>query len=149
MHGAVEFSGDNWVTKLAAEGTSTPAADVWSNAPATNDGENLNSLGDWEIDAATIGVFNAHGSPLLVKTATGWSSGSTIYPADTATNASIEATVTGTLTDTLNDDTHGTTGMEGSKLTHAASAHYMVHSFVKYWNGATITWTLTNSSAMF
>ena len=34
-------------------------------------------------------------------------------------------------------------------LTHAASAHYMIHSFIKYWNGATINWTLTNGNTMF
>ena len=88
----------------------------------------------------------------MAKTNVGWSDASAIYPAATATDASISASITNTgpgLADTFNDDSHATTGWVAEKLTHAASAHYMIHSFVKYWSGATINWTLTNSSAMF
>ena len=81
-----------------------------------------------------------------------WSGATTIYPGATETDVTIAASITDSvcgLTDTLNDDLHATTGMKAAGLTHAASAHYMIHSFIKYWNGATINWTLTNSSAMF
>ena len=130
------------------------AATLWGNAAATNDAENLNALGDWEVDASSLGAFNTHGdtAAVITKTAVGWSDASAIYPAATVTDATISASITNTgggLADTLNDDSHATTGWIAAKLTHAASAHYMIHSFVKYWSGATINWTLTNSSAMF
>ena len=39
--------------------------------------------------------------------------------------------------------------MRAPKLAHSASAHYMIHSNIKYWEGTAITWTLTNSSNIF
>ena len=109
-------------------------------------------MGDWEVDASSLGVFNTHGTAVIAKTNVGWSDASAIYPAATATDATISASITDTgagLADTFNDDSAAVTGWVAAKLTHAASAHYMIHSFVKYWSGATINWTLTNSSAMF
>ena len=37
--------------------------------------------------------------------------------------------------------------MKTAELTHSASAHYMIHSNIKYWSGATINWTLADSSS--
>ena len=148
LYGTKEWhTTDNWVVKGAAAGVNHPAADIlWANDLATNDAENLNEDGDWEVDAASLGEFNTHGTVAVAKSTTSWSDATTIYPGATATDVTIAASVTGTLTDTLNDDL---VSMKAAGLTHAASAHYMIHSFIKYWNGATINWTLTNSSAMF
>ena len=154
MHGTTEWnSATAYVKKLAADGTSLPwVSTVWSNSDSTNSAANLNDMGDWEVDASSLGVFNTHGTAVIAKTNVGWSDASAIYPAATATDATISASITDTgagLADTFNDDSAAVTGWVAAKLTHAASAHYMIHSFVKYWSGATINWTLTNSSAMF
>ena len=159
MHGTVEWtSTTKYVDKALADANSLPfAATNWANSDASDSTEYLNDMGDWEVDASSLGVFNTHGTTtgvaaVVAKTAVGWSDASAIYPAATVTDATISASITDTgagLTDTFNDDSHGTSGWAGTKLTHAASAHYMIHSFVKYWSGATINWTLTNSSAMF
>ena len=154
MYGTKEWhTTDNWVLKGPAAAANYPAVNtLWANDLTTNDAENLNEDGDWEVDAASLGAFNTHGTPAVTKSTTSWSDATAIYPGATATDVSIAASITDTganLADTLNDDLHASTGMKGAGLTHAASAHYMIHSFIKYWNGATINWTLTNSSAMF
>ena len=46
----------------------------------------------------------------------------------------------------MNDDL---ADMKLAGKTHVASAHFMIHSNVKYWNGATINWTLTNATSIF
>ena len=53
------------------------------------------------------------------------------------------------LEDTLNDDYSYTTGINACNLAHAASAHYMIHSNIKYWESANISWNLTNSSTFY
>ena len=115
MHGTTEWtSASAYVKKLPADGTELPwLSTVWSNSDSTNSAENLNALGDWEVDAATIGVFNTHATAVIDKTNVGWSDASAIYPAATATDASISASITNTgggLADTLNDDSAAGTG---------------------------------------
>ena len=151
MYGTKEWhTADAWVLKGVAAAVNHPAVNtLWANALATDDAENLNEDGDWEVDASSLGAFNTHGTPAVTKSTTSWSDATAIYPGATATDVSIAASITDSvcgLTDTLNDDLYS---MRLIGLTHAASAHYMIHSFIKYWNGATINWTLTNSSAMF
>ena len=46
------------------------------------------------------------------------------------------------IADTMNDDTSAGLGMTKALYAPLASAHYMIHSSIKYWNGATITWSL-------
>ena len=95
MHGTTEWtSASAYVKKLAADGTSLPWADLWSNSDSTNDAENLNDMGDWEVDASSLGDFNTHATPSVDKTNVGWSDASAIYPAATATDAAIAASIT-------------------------------------------------------
>ena len=151
MYGTKEWnSGSAWVVKGAAAAANHPAdVSLWTNNVATNSAANLNEDGDWEVDATSLGEFNTHATPKIAKSTTSWSDATTIYPGATATDVTIAASITDPgsgLADTLNDDL---VSMKAAGLTHIASAHYMIHSFIKYWNGATINWTLTNSSAMF
>ena len=39
--------------------------------------------------------------------------------------------------------------MNAPGLAHSASAHYMIHSNIKYWEDTYIYWTLTNYSNIF
>ena len=96
MHGTTEWtSASAYVKKLAADGTSLPwVSTLWANDDSTNDAENLNDMGDWEVDASSLGVFNTHGTPSVAKTNVGWSDASAIYPAATATDAAIAASIT-------------------------------------------------------
>ena len=93
-----------------------------------------------------MGALNSHGTGMAKDDNVGWKNGSSILPADTVTDVEIDATMDSgsAMSFTRNDDTDGM-----ATLPYIASAHYMVHSSIKYWNGATINWTLQNSSNIF
>lgn len=83
----------------------------------------------------------------MSKSTTSWTNADNIEPGSTqTTNVEIDATLGGAFPDTVNDDT---ALIDDEHLTHVASAHYMIHSNIKYWNSATINWTLTNTSSTF